>query len=159
MRAFQVNFERGFALHYPDALGSDKGVVFVFHKLTGRNTWTLYLDTDGDVPLLDVTPPPELHVPTGAVGRAWHGHGLQAELGFALEQDPEPFDGHLKHVERQGWVVQSQFQMMLCCLENDGIPGQWAWIGECGDCPFCSLEGGCPMHLSCMTSTGLNLTE
>lgn len=147
MRAFQVNFERGFALHYPDALGADKGIVFVFHKSAGRNAWALYLDVNDDVPLLNVKPPPELHVPIGAVGRAWHGHGLEATLGFALEHEPELFDGHVIRVENQGWVVENLYGMVLCCLERENVPGQWEWVGECGDCPFCSLSGDCPMKL------------
>lgn len=146
MRAFQVSFERGFALHYPDAFEQDKGVVFVFHRASGHNTWILYLDGDGDVAMLDVDPPPELYVPVGAVGRVWHGHGLEAVLGFALEPDPEPFDGHMKQIKGQGWVVQNLYGMMLCCLEKQEVPERWEWIGQCGDCPFCSLNEGCPMN-------------
>lgn len=144
MRAFQIDFERGFALHYPDGMDVDKGLVFVFHKIA-TTAWSLYLDTDGDVRILDITPPSELHVPTGAIGRAWHGHGLEAVLGFALDAEPAPFDGHLKRIESQGWVVENMWGMVICCLEKNAVPERWEWVGICGDCPFCSLKGECPM--------------
>lgn len=132
MRAFQINFENGFVLHYPDALGEDQGLIFVFFKHgIGGNAWRLFSvdGKDHGEQTSRADAPPGLHIPSGDVGRIWHAHDLEAALGFALEPHPEEFDGYVEQTA-DGWMIQSIYGQLLCCLLAGGFPEKWGWIGQ-----------------------------
>jgi hypothetical protein len=136
VKAFQLNFEKGFVLHYPDALGDRKGLIFTFFKHGfGGNAWRLFSDLDGeDWGERDhrMAAPPELHIPSGVIGYVWYAHDLKAALGFALEPEPEGFIGYVERTA-DGWMVQSRYGQLLCCLLAGGFPEKWGWIGQIGD--------------------------
>ena len=126
MNGYQVSFERGFMIHYPDALGANKGIVFAFHRSGERNRWDAYLDTDGEIQECDLVAPPCLYLPDGAIGRAWHGQRLEETLGFALDEKAEKFDGDC-HREADGWAVVDTYGRILVLLERNNAPAEWVW--------------------------------
>jgi hypothetical protein len=130
MRGFHLNFERGFALHYPEAMGTERGMVFVLFKSGGRNAWSAYLDANSDVALNDVQSPPCLHTPmTGAIARCWHAHLLEAVLGFALERAPEGFTGGCERTPG-GWRVRDLYGRGIALEETGGWPDTWEETDE-----------------------------
>jgi len=128
MDGYQVAFERGFMIYYPNALGIDKGVIFAFHRRSEQNRWDAYLDTDGEIQASDLVAPPCLYLPTGAIGRAWQGQRLEPVLGFALDEEPEGFDGDC-HRETDGWAVVDLYGRILVLLERNNAPAEWTWAG------------------------------
>ena len=128
MNGYQIAFERGFMVCYPDALGTDKGIVFAFYRRDDRNRWDAYLDIDGEVQECGLIAPPCLYLPGGSIGRAWHGQRLEETLGFALDEQAEVFDGDC-HREPDGWEIADLYGRILVLLERNNAPAEWVWTG------------------------------
>lgn len=128
MQGYHQNFERGFMLYYPDALGEGKGMIFALYRRAGANAWDAYLDADGDVAMAGFTAPPCLYLPAGAIGRCWYGQQLERVLGFALDEQAEGFKGSCQR-EVDGWAVADTYGRILYLLERGNAPNGWTWAG------------------------------